>query len=67
MATSQAAYAIEKAIGHDDSAITQQDVAQPSVEKGTGDPRETMKALTWQGKGSVKVGSYISHVVYLTF
>ena len=57
MAVSQAAYSLEKAIGHDDSSITQQDVAQPSVKNKTGHPSETMKALTWQGKGDVKVGA----------
>lgn len=26
---------------------------------GYGDPHETMKALTWQGKNQVKVGKYL--------
>ncbi|EON99470.1 putative s- glutathione dehydrogenase protein [Phaeoacremonium minimum UCRPA7] len=52
MATSRAAYAAEQAIGHDGSSIIQQDVASY---KETGDPSETMKALTWQGKQKVKV------------
>lgn len=50
MATSRLAYAVEKVIGHDDSAVTQQDVA--SYEE-SGDPNNTMKALTWQGKNKV--------------
>ncbi|KAM5353589.1 hypothetical protein ACJ41O_000239 [Fusarium nematophilum] len=49
---SQAAYLAEKAIGHDDNAITQQDVT--SYEE-TGDPSETMKALAWMGKNKVKM------------
>ncbi|KAF2669750.1 GroES-like protein [Microthyrium microscopicum] len=53
MAASQAAYAAEKAIGHDGSSIIQQDVANYSGDKG--DSSETMLALTWQGKNTVKV------------
>jgi len=53
MATSQIAYAAEKAIGHDDSAITQQDVAVPSGE--TGKSGATMKALCWMGKNKVEI------------
>jgi hypothetical protein len=53
MATSQAAYALEKAVGHDDSAILQQDVSNYNK---TGDSNQTMKALCWMGKGKVQVG-----------
>ncbi|KAJ9156019.1 Alcohol dehydrogenase GroES-like domain-containing protein [Pleurostoma richardsiae] len=52
MATSRAANLVEQAVGHDGSAIIQQDVA--SYEQ-TGDKSETMKALTWQGKNKVQV------------
>jgi hypothetical protein len=52
MAASQAAYAVEKAIGHDDSSILQQDIANYEQ---TGDPNETMKALVWMGKNKVEV------------
>lgn len=52
MAASQAAYAVEKAIGHDGSAIIQQDVADY---KQTGDSSNTMKALVWLGKNKVEV------------
>ncbi|KAH7313868.1 chaperonin 10-like protein [Stachybotrys elegans] len=52
MATSRAAYAAEKAIGHDDNAIIEQDVSNYS---GVGDSSETMKALTWQGKNKVEM------------
>ncbi|KAK3317123.1 chaperonin 10-like protein [Cercophora scortea] len=51
MATSQAAYGLEKAIGHDKEFL-QQDVSNYSQ---TGDPSELMKALTWQGKQKVEV------------
>jgi hypothetical protein len=54
MATSQAAYGIEKAIGHGDNSITQQDVSS-TTGKDQGHPTETMKALTWQGKNNVEV------------
>ncbi len=52
MATSQASYAIERAIGHDESAITHQDVANYSHQSDSG---ETMKALCWMGKQKVQV------------
>lgn len=52
MATSKLAYAVEKVIGHDDSAVTQQDVSNYNE---TGDPEHTMKALTWQGKNKVQM------------
>ncbi|KAI2618326.1 GroES-like protein [Hypomontagnella submonticulosa] len=51
MAT-QAAYAVEKAIGHDGSSITQQDISSFDGETGKS---ETMKALCWMGKNSVEV------------
>lgn len=50
---SQAAYAAEKAIGHAPEFI-KQDVASYTGE-GEGNPAETMKALTWQGKQKVQV------------
>lgn len=49
----QAAYAAEKAIGHDKEFI-KQDVAGYTGE-GQGEPGETMKALVWQGKQKVEV------------
>ncbi|KAI1091226.1 GroES-like protein [Rostrohypoxylon terebratum] len=52
MATSQAAYRIEKVIGHDGSSITAQDITHPSGETGK---QETMKALCWMGKNNVQV------------
>lgn len=53
MATTQAAYAAEKAIGHDDNNVTAQDVTNYQQ---TGDPNETMKALVWTGKNKVEIG-----------
>lgn len=53
MATSQLAYAAEKAVGHGEET-TKQDV---SNYKGSGGSSESMKALVWQGKKSVTIGS----------
>ncbi|EFX06294.1 alcohol dehydrogenase [Grosmannia clavigera kw1407] len=52
MAVSQAAYAVEKAIGHDGSAVIQQDITNYA---GHGDGNQRMKALVWQGKNKVEV------------
>ncbi|KAI0155436.1 GroES-like protein [Hypoxylon sp. FL1284] len=52
MAASQAAYAAEKAIGHDGSSVTAQDVTNYSGDAGKG---ETMKALCWMGKNTVEM------------
>lgn len=53
MATSQLAYAVERNIGHDGSAITQQDVSNYSHTADLGG--DTMKALVWMGKNKVEV------------
>jgi hypothetical protein len=55
MAASQAAYVAEKAIGHDDNAITSQDVS------GFPDAGEAdrMNALVWMGKNKVDIGTAI--------
>lgn len=56
---SQAAFQVEKAVGHDGSTITRQDVT--NYEAGTGDSSSnsgsgpTMKALVWQAKNKVEV------------
>lgn len=52
--SSQAAYVVEKAIGHEKEYI-KQDVANY---EGIGDPNDTMKALVWQGKQKVEVGAW---------
>lgn len=51
MATSQLAYAAEKAVGHQPE-FTKQDVSNYDGE-GQGDPNKKMIALTWQGKNLV--------------
>ena len=57
MALSQAANLLEKAIGHTGDATTEQNMTNPdrNREKYADPSGETMKALTWNGKGSVKV------------
>ena len=56
MAVTQAAALAERAIGHGDNAITAQDVTNPGNDREKyGDPNENMKALTWEGKNTVKV------------
>lgn len=52
MAASEAAYLAEKIIGHDDNAITEQDV---SDYQGIG-AATMMKALVWRGKNKVEIG-----------
>ena len=55
MATSKTAYKAEQMVGDDDpNIITQQDLANY---KGVGDESELMKALVWQAKNSVAVGT----------
>lgn len=49
---SQAAYLVEKVIGHQKEEV-KQDVANF---KGVNDSGDTMKALVWQGKQKVEVG-----------
>jgi hypothetical protein len=57
MATAQAAFKVEQALGHQDNAITEQDISNPAVDRAKyADPsRETMKALVWMGKNKVEV------------
>jgi hypothetical protein len=58
MALSQAAYVVEKLIGHRDNAITEQDITNPGQDRAKyADPSgEMMKALVWEGKNTVKMG-----------
>jgi hypothetical protein len=60
MALSQAAAFAEKLIGHGDNATTEQDITNPAIDRAKyADPSgETMKALVWNGKNSVKVRKY---------
>jgi hypothetical protein len=57
MALSQAAAKVEKIIGHDGSATTEQDITNPGKDRQKyADPSgEMMKALVWMGKNSVEV------------
>jgi len=55
MATSQAAYAAEKAIGHGDNATIEQDVSNPGLDSKFADTSDKMKALAWMGKNDVRV------------
>lgn len=60
MAMSQAASLLEKALGHGDNAVTEQDVTNPGRDREKfGDPSgEKMKALCWMGKNDVQVCQY---------
>lgn len=49
---SQAAYVVEKAVGHGDNSVTKQDVS--SYEQSEAGP--TMKALVWMAKNKVEIG-----------
>jgi hypothetical protein len=57
MALSQAAAVLEKVIGHDTNATTEQDITNPARDRAKyADPSgETMKALVWMGKNKVEV------------
>lgn len=57
MALSQAAALVERIIGHDTNAVTEQDVTNPARDRAKyADPSgETMKALCWMGKNTVKI------------
>jgi len=57
MAMSQAANLVEKVLGHNDNAVTEQNITNPARDRAKyADPSgETMQALVWNGKNSVKV------------
>jgi hypothetical protein len=61
MALSQAAALVEKALGHNDNAVTEQDITNPGRDRAKyADPSgETMKALCWMGKNTVKLSKYL--------
>ena len=57
MALSQAANLVEKAMGHGENAVTEQNMTNPARDRAKyGDPSEQMKALAWMGKGKVELG-----------
>lgn len=66
MAVSQAAYGVEKIIGNTDDATIITDVTNYE-QQGYGDPSgEKMKALTWQGKNTVKLGMvFDARLIYI--
>ena len=55
---SQSANLLEKAMGHGDNAVTEQDMTNPARDRAKyADPSgEQMKALAWMGKNDVQVG-----------
>ncbi|KAH8792803.1 chaperonin 10-like protein [Hyaloscypha sp. PMI_1271] len=57
MALTQAAAVLERVIGHDTNATTEQDITNPARDRAKyADPSgETMKALVWMGKNKVEV------------
>lgn len=56
MALAQATAYVEKLLGHQDNATTEQDITNPAKDRAKyGHPTETMKALCWMGKNNVKV------------
>lgn len=67
MALSQGAYVLEKAMGHRDNSITEQDVSNPAIDRSKYADQSggTMKALLWEGKNTVKVG--MSHLYRIIF
>ena len=59
MAMSQSANPAEKAMGHGDNAVIEQNVTNPARDREKyGDSSETMKALAWMGKNDVQMSSY---------
>ncbi len=66
-AVAQAANLIEKALGHGDNAVTEQNVTNPGRDREKyADPSgEKMKALIWMGKNTVEVGqSHRPHSIF---
>ncbi len=57
MAMSQAANLAEKAMGHGDNAVTEQNMTNPARDREKyGDPSgEKMQALAWMGKNDVQM------------
>lgn len=64
MAVTQAAALIEKAVGHQGNATTEQDITNPARDRAKyGHPTETMQALCWMGKNDVRVQTVPKPVV----
>ena len=56
----QAANLVEKVLGHQENAVTEQDVTNPARnrEKYADPSGEKMKALVWMGKNTVEIGEH---------
>jgi hypothetical protein len=67
MALAQAAYLVEKALGHGNNATTEQDITNPGLDRAKyADPSgEKMQALVWLGKNSVEVRKLHSPFYYI--
>ena len=53
---SQGANLLEKAMGHGDNAVIEQNMTNPDRDRAKyGDTSETMKALAWMGKNDVQI------------
>lgn len=59
MATAQATYAAETAVGRGDNPTVHTDISNYGEDDFGDKNAPLIKATTWQGKGSVKVGMYI--------
>jgi len=57
MSFSQVTGFVEKALGHKENAITEQDISNPAQmrEKYADPSGEKMKALLWMGKNKVEI------------
>lgn len=62
----QAANMVEKVLGHQGKAVTEQNMTNPARnrEKYADPSGETMKALVWMGKNTVEVGQYSSTIFF---
>lgn len=58
MAASQAANVVERTVGHGDNATVTTDVSNYAKDEYGEETGAKIKATTWQGKNSVKLGVY---------
>ena len=67
MALSKAVNLVEKMIGHTGDATTEQNISNPARDPGRyADPSGAkMKALTWAGKNTVRLGEAILSASHL--
>ena len=64
MAMAQAANLVEKVLGHQENAVTEQNMtnAARNREKYADPSGEKMKALVWMGKSTVEVGKILLQI-----